>query len=214
MDSLTSLFGATYLINLPERVDRLKSAKKQLLRGGCEIGPGGVQIFPAFKYMEPARFPSAAIRGCFQSHLECLRRAEAEGRASVLLIEDDIGLSTSMPRLLPSIKSKLLDLEWDFIYFGHHGTGDIAEADRNTSESEIKFDLWTDELLTTHFYGLRGRILSRLIAHLERLSAGTAGDQNAGPMPIDGAYNIFRRENPEVKCLIVRPRFRMADLLP
>ncbi len=204
--NLPDLFGITYLINLPERLDRLKSAKRQVARVGWDIGHAGVHVFPARRYGEPAGFPSPAIRGCFHSHLECLRNANTDGRRSVLILEDDIALSTSLPRLTASIKSWLASGEWDIVYFGHYGTGNIASAHRNTTPSELSFKVWTDEVLATQFYGVSGRILPRLIAHLDKLSNGRKGDQEAGPMPIDGAYNIFRRNNRDVRCLIACPK--------
>jgi GR25 family glycosyltransferase involved in LPS biosynthesis len=206
MNNLPDLFGIAYLINLPERVDRLNSAKKQSARVGWNIGPTGVHIFPALKYAEPAGFPNPPIRGCFHSHLECLRSAYAEGRQSVLILEDDIALSTSLPRLTSSIKSWLMNQKWDLVYFGHHETGNIGSAHRDTNESELSFELWTDEILTAHFYGVSGRVLPRLIAHLDKLSCGRIGDQEAGPMPVDGAYNIFRRNNSDVRCFIAHPK--------
>ena len=204
MDSLPSLFGVTYLINLPERRDRLKSATKQLARVGWDIGSEGVQLFPARRYTDPAGFPTAPTRGCFQSHLDCLRRAEAAGCRSVLLLEDDIAISTSVPRLIPSIKTLLETQRWDFIYFGHSETGNFPLARRDTKD--VRFDLWNDELRTTYFYGVSSRIFRKLIAHLELVASGRPGDQEMGPMPVDGAYNIFRRKNPDVRCLIANPK--------
>lgn len=204
MNGLPDLFGIAYLINLPERADRLRSAKRQLARAGWDIGPVGVQVFPALRYAEAAGFPSAAIRGCFHSHLECLRRAQSEARPSVLVLEDDIALTSSLPRLTASIRSQLADRDWDFVNFGHSATGDILAADRNTSE--ISFDVWTGDILGTHFYAVGGRILPRLIAYLEKLASGRKGDREAGPMPVDGAYNMFRRNNPDIRCLIARPK--------
>ena len=206
MDKLPELFGITYLINLPARVDRLKSACTQFARVDWNIGPTGVCVFAARRYAEPGGFPTAPIRGCFNSHLECLRSANAANLQSVLILEDDIALSTSLPRLTASIKSWLTTQKWDFVYFGHHETGHIESAHRDTNESELSFELWTDEIQTTHFYGVSSRILPRLIAHLEKLSCGRTGDQEAGPMPVDGAYNIFRRNNPDVQSFIVRPK--------
>jgi glycosyl transferase family 25 len=205
MTRLPDLFGVTYLINLPERVDRLKSAKRQLSSVNWDVGPDGVRVFPALRYVDPAGFPNAPTRGCFHSHLECLRSAHAERRQSVLILEDDIGLSSTLPRLTSSIKSLLANLEWDFVYFGHDISAKVPMAHRDMKESEFRFDLWRDEILNTHFYGINGRILPRLIAHLDSLSAGRMGDQDAGPMPIDGAYNIFRRNNLDVQCLLAYP---------
>jgi glycosyl transferase, family 25 len=206
MNTLPDLFGVAYLINLPERVDRLKSAQRQLARVGWDIGPSGVNVFPALRYADPAGFPNAPIRGCFYSHLECLRRANADGRQSVLILEDDIGLTTSLPRLTSSIRLQIATKKWDFVYFAYDGTDHTDTANRGTSKDELTFDEWTGALVTCSFYGVSGRILSRLIAHLNRLASGRRGDQEEGPMPIDGAYNIFRWHNPDVRCMIARPR--------
>jgi len=205
MNNLPSFFGVSYLINLPERADRLKSAKKQFKRVGWQIGPLEVNIFQALRYVEPKGFPSAPVRGCFHSHLECLRAAHARTCRSVLILEDDIALSTSLPRLTPAIWPRLAAEDWDFVYFAYSGIDPVPTADRYTREREFRFDEWTGTLETTSFYGINARILPRLIAHLSNLSNGQQGDQEAGPMPIDGAYNIFRRNNPRVRCLIARP---------
>jgi glycosyl transferase, family 25 len=217
MSMLAEHFGAVYLVNLPERLDRLKSAKKQLARAGWSLGPAQVQRFPAHSFADRAGFPNAGARGCFQSHLECLRRAQRDHRESVLILEDDITFCSALPRLSQSVLSQMESLNWDFVYFGHEGTGEIPRAERNTPE--VHFDRWSTDLLTTHFYGVSARILSRLIAHLDHIANGVEGDQEAGPMPLDGAYNIFRRNNPDVRCLIAVPKLgwqrpSRSDIMP
>jgi glycosyl transferase family 25 len=206
MNRLSDYFGSVYLINLPERVDRLKSAKKQFAHVGWKTGQDGVQTFPALRFADRAGFPSIGTRGCFHSHLECLRRAQAEGRRSVLILEDDIALSPALPRLTPAITSLLAAVEWDFVYFGHYAAGDILEARANTSKWEVRFHTCPDEILGGHFYAVSGRILPRLIANLNDIAKGPEGDRSNGPMPVDGAYNNFRRNNPDVRCLIVDPK--------
>jgi GR25 family glycosyltransferase involved in LPS biosynthesis len=206
MSHLLDFFDAAYLINLPERTDRLRLARKQLARANLPLGPTGVRVLPAFRYDDPAGFPSAPERGCFCSHLACLRNAHAEGLQSVLILEDDIGLSSALPRLSTAIGMRLAAEPWDFVYFGHHGTGGIRTASRDTTESELRFDLWTGDVQTAEFYAISGRILPRLIEHLESIASGRTGDQEGGPMPVDGAYNIFRRKNRDVRCLIAHPR--------
>lgn len=217
--TLPDLFGIAYLINLPERVDRLKSAKKQLARAGWDIGPSGVHVFPAMRFAEPAGFLNAAVRGCFHSHLECLRRAHAEAKPSVLILEDDIALTSSLPRLTASIKSRLAAEDWDFVHFGHEATGDVPWANRNTNESEVRFKAWTDDILGAHFYAVSGRILPRLLAFLSKLPNGRMGDPETGPMVPDGAFNIFRRNIRDVRCLIACPKLgwqisSRSDLTP
>jgi len=133
-----------------------------------------------------------------------LRRAVGSGAKSVLLLEDDIALTSSLTRLIPSIVAQLNATTWDFVYFGHEYTGDINNA--NSRTTEVDFVTADGEIRTTHFYGVNGRILKRLVLHLDRVAAGIEGDQEFGPMPIDGALNIFRRKNSDVKTLIAIPK--------
>src|SRR5664279_259253 len=206
MTTILDYFGAAYLINLPERTDKLASAKTEMERIGWNIGPEGVQPYPAQRFLDRAGFPSAGIRGCFNSHRECLRLAHLAGRKSVLILEDDIALSPSFPRLVSSILFKLANTSWDFLYLGHERTGDIGKAGSNTAEVMFVPLAPTNEILTAHFYAVNGRILPRLLEHLDRAASGIEGDQEFGPMPIDGAYNIFRRKNPDVRTLIANPK--------
>lgn len=206
MNNLLRSFGIAYLINLPDRVDRLKTAKKQFERVNWPVRTGGVEVFSALRYHDSAGFPSAAVRGCFESHLHCLKLASEKGSDSVLIMEDDIALSGCLKREMPSVERVLNECDWDFVYFGHYETGDIAVATRDTNPDEVVLERWRGDLLTTHFYAVNGRILPRLIAHLDAVSRGIPGDQEHGPMPVDGAYNIFRRKNPQVQCYIAKPR--------
>src|ERR1700761_392773 len=74
-DELLKFFDGGYLINLPHRQDRLRSARRELDRVGWHLGETGVELYPAQTFDEPAGFPSIGARGCFDSHLQCLRRA-------------------------------------------------------------------------------------------------------------------------------------------
>jgi glycosyl transferase, family 25 len=206
MSTLTDYFGAAYLINLPERTDRLESAKNELACVGLDIGPSGVQLFPARKFSERAGFPSSGVRGAFHSHWECLQRAFARHDSSVLILEDDIALSSALARFTPSIIAWLKLNEWDIIYFGHYQTGAVPDATSKTKSEELRFQLWGGDVQGLHFYGVNGHILGRLIAHLERVANGVEGDQETGPMPVDGALNNFRRMNPDVRTFIAHPK--------
>jgi glycosyl transferase, family 25 len=204
MSNLLDYFGAAYLINLPERKDRLKSATKEFGRVGWVLGPGGVQLYAAQRSIERAGFSSPSVQGCFCSHFECISRAHQQGRKSILLMEDDIALSPAIHRLTPSIISQLEVTPWDFFYLGHGRTGDIGHANSHTAE--ITLAPMTAEIGGTHFYAINGRIFARLLAHLDRVRTGIEGDQEFGPMPLDGAYNVFRRKNSDTRTLIAMPK--------
>jgi hypothetical protein len=203
MDSLLTKFPAAYLINLPERKDRLKSAKKELARIGWNLGATGVQLYPAQKFTDRGRFPNIGSRGCFMSHLACLEDAQRHGQPNVMLLEDDISFSSSLPKLTPSILYQLENVQWDFCYLGHEQTGEIGEASSKTTE--VKLVPYRGDILMSYIVLINGRVLSKLIAHLNRVVSGIEGDQEYGPMPIDGAYNIFRR-NRDVHTVIAIPK--------
>jgi len=218
-DSLPDFFGTAFLINLPERVDRLRTVRKQFARAHWHLGPDGVRLFAAKRPADAGGFPNVGTRGCFESHLECLRVAQAEGRRSVLIMEDDIGLTSSLPRLAALIMSQLNARQWDIVHFGHYGTGEIPNANRKTAADELRFQEWHEEIIGTHFYAVSDRILPRLIAHFSKLQSRPAGDPEGGPMSPDGAYNVFRRKNQDVKCLISYPKLgwqsaSRSDLAP
>jgi glycosyl transferase family 25 len=113
-------------------------------------------------------------------------------------------LSFSIRLLTPAIIEAISKLDWDFLFFGHEQTGDIPRATRRTDS--VTFDMCNIQILTTHFYAVNSRIFSRLITHLERLAKGTPGDSEFGPMPIDGAFNTFRRHNKDVITYIANPK--------
>jgi glycosyl transferase family 25 len=208
MRAFPSYFGCTYVINLPERTDRLDRVRKELTAIASTIcdGDGGVEVFPAYKYPDRAGFPSAGVRGCFLSHLKCLKLAHDAGRPSALILEDDVAFSSALLRLTPALAAQLDSQHWDIVFFGHFGTGDIPDARPTISQNEISFIPWAGEIQGMHFYAVNGRIFPQLIADLDRHIHGIEGDQEYGPMPIDGAFNIFRRNNPAIRTLIAQPK--------
>ena len=204
MNNLIDYFGVSYFINLPARKDRLQSAKNEFVRVGWTVGSDGVQLYVAQKFTDRGGFPFLESRGCFHSHSECIRNAHLLGKKSVLIMEDDIALTSAIPKLTPSIISQLESTPWDFAYFGHEFTGKIKRA--NSGTTEMKFVPFTNEITTTHFYAINSRIFARLLEHLDRVAVGREGDQEFGPMPIDGAFNIFRRHNSDVRTLIANQK--------
>lgn len=193
-----------YLINLPERTDRLAVAKKELARVGWVLGPDQVTLFPAKRFADRGMFPSAGARGAFFSHVACLRNGLIDGQHHVLLLEDDICFAPSLPRLAPAIGEMLEKIDWDFCYFGHEATGVIPRA--NSQSKHVKLSPYHGDIIGLHFCLVNARVLQRLLEHVDLVASGTEGDQIFGPMPIDGALNIFRRINPGVKTVIASPK--------
>ena len=73
-----------------------------------------------------AGFKSRRGEAAFTDILNALRIAEKRKLENILIIEDDIALSSSMARLTPDIIRKTNDFSWDLLYFGHEHTGDIG----------------------------------------------------------------------------------------
>jgi glycosyl transferase, family 25 len=196
---LPAHFGAAFVINLNERTDRRLAFEK-------ETRPiwGATPIYPAAKFTDPAGFNTAGWRGCFHSHLGCLQYAHVKALDSILIMEDDLTLCSSLPRLTPSIIEQIRLIDWDFLYFGHEKAGDIPRANENTAS--ISFIQTNADLLCAHFYAVRGRIIPRLIEHFERNARTIPPDKKYGPMLPDGAYNTFRRYNPEVRTYLAAPK--------
>jgi len=201
---LGQYFGAAYLINLKDRNDRLAAAKKEFARAGWRFGLGGIEAYPAKRFSERLGFPSPQVRGCFYSHWECLRAAHAQGKKSVLIMEDDIALAPSIKEIIPPIMSDLSVKPWGVIYLGHEDTGAISNA--NSHSVDVSLMPFTGIVRGCHFYAVSGSVLPKLLHHLERVATGVEGDQEFGPMPIDGALSIFRRNNPDVVTLIAAPK--------
>jgi glycosyl transferase family 25 len=215
MSGLFDHFKA-YLINLPERRDRLASATKELARAGWRIGDDGVELYPAQRVANRAGFQSSGIRGCFLSHVACLSSAARAGRHA-LVLEDDIALTASFPGLMQQVLEFVTSSDWDFVYFGHEETGTIPTA--HSDAKAVHFRPWTTDILTAHFYGVHSRALPGLLSHLSRAASGIEGDHEFGPMPLDGALNVFRRLNSDVRTFISDPKLgwqrpSRSDLMP
>lgn len=204
MDSLISHFDAVYVINLLDRTDRLRSVRREFARAHWDFGSHQVHVFPAHRFKDRGSFPSAAIRGCFQSHMDCLSEAQRLGSERVLILEDDIGLSSLMSKVTPQVLTTVNSKSWDFLYLGHDDTGEIPLL--TSARNGLRFLPYTGAVRGAHFYAVQRRVLDRLVEHLNIAMNGVEGDQEFGPMPVDGAFNIFRWKNPDVQTLISAPK--------
>jgi glycosyl transferase family 25 len=198
-------FASAYLINLPARTDRLKSAQAEL-----DCLDWDVKVFPARRFRDAAGFQNAGFRGCFHSHLDCLRQAKGD----VLILEDDITFASVLATL--NLQERIQSVDWDFLYLGHEQTP-FPRALKSTSD--VRFEPWGHSILCTHFYAIRERMIPRVISHLEAILQRPPGDPEGGPMSVDGAYWVFRDRNREVKTFVANPqvgwqRPSRSDLTP
>ena len=204
MNELTDHFSRTYIINLPERTDRLREVTAVLERGGMPLRPDKVEVFPAVRVQDPMGFPSASARGCFMSHLSVLKQALELRLPNVLILEDDVEFATVFQRVLPHILDQLSQQTWSFAYLGYSYVDNTAYASQDTQTVDMK--PFSDEIRCTHAYAVHGSAFKPVIQHLEQLLSGPPGDRENGPMHVDGAFNIFRKKHPERLTLSAAPQ--------
>jgi glycosyl transferase family 25 len=198
MISLSGYFDVALVVNLRERADRRRDMEKELLAAAWS----NVEFFPAHRFADAAGFGKPSVRGCFMSHLDCLRRAQQVSARNVLLLEDDLTLAPNISRLTPAIIDAIDKLPWSILYFGYK----IPQAEpANLPAGRIDFERTDREVTQSHFYAVNGPVIPRLITHLERLESGTPGDPDFGPMPLDGALNTFRRNHKDVTTYLAMP---------
>jgi glycosyl transferase, family 25 len=196
MPSPAELFDRTYVINLPERKDRRRAISSELNRLGMGFTHPRVALHPAKRCDEPCGFPSAAVRGCFLSHLSILRKARAEGLRNVLVIEDDLAMSPTLGLHWARLMQEVERQPWGFIYFGH--------VQRTSGATPVLLP-HSGPLMTAHFYAVSATLFNPLIAYLEAVLERQPGDPVGGPMHYDGALTMFRLAHPEILTLIAHP---------
>jgi hypothetical protein len=197
MLSPAELFDRTYVINLPERKDRRRAIGRELNILGMGFAHPKVTLHPATRCHESHGFPSAAVRGCFLSHLSILQKAQAEGLRSILVIEDDLVMSPALGPHWAPLMQKAERQSWGFIYFGH-----VEPAPQMATPELLPY---SGPLMTAHFYAVNASIFDSLIGYLEAVLSRQPGDPVGGPMHYDGALTMFRLAHPEILTLIAHP---------
>ena len=206
-------FERIYIINLPERVDRLREVFDELARAGVSTNDARLRVFAGIRPPDAGIFPSRGAHGCHMSHLSIIREAIRDKLESVLIIEDDVALSPECLKEQPDLVQRLNQGNWDFAYPGH-----MQQLALNTEQTQH----WIDSnmpLVCAHFYGLNRRVLPALEDYLSRCLLRPAGHPDGGPMHIDGAYSMFRSRNGAVLTLLAVPslagqRSSRSDIYP
>ena len=190
-------FEAIYILNLPERRDRLRDTMAQLLTVDS-AAEQYVRVFPGTRSTEPHGFPSAGAYGCFQGHLGILRAARDAGARNVLVLEDDVKFLPALQEDWPGIFAALHSSAWGIVNFGF----DQPASSLATSAGALVSV--TEPLMLAHCYAVNGHVLPPLIQFLEALQARPYGDPAGGPMHYDGALFHFCLAHPRT------PRLRPA----
>jgi hypothetical protein len=195
---ICDFFDRTYIINLPDRPDRRRAVVQELQFIGESLTPGRVELFPGIRPDDRGNFPSLGARGCFLSHLGVLKQARADRLNHVLVMEDDLLLSKYFKKHEAGLVEQLQATDWDLVYLGLHEKNPMVDE-------PVELTLWTQPLVKAHFYGVNGNTLDRLIVFLETLLQRPPGHAEGGPMHVDGAYNTFRQQNPDIIARIALP---------
>lgn len=197
MSSPIGFFDRTYVINLPERKDRLREITRELQPLGMSFADPNVRLLNATRPHEALGFPAPAVRGCFLSHLALLLQAQADGLKNVLVMEDDLSISPAFGDCCGRLFQQAEQRPWGFIYFGHVIEMPVLNVPRLTA--------FANPIGTSHFYAVNGTILDRLIDYLQAVQLRPPGHPVGGPMHYDGALTMFRAANPDILTLVAQP---------
>ncbi len=194
---LLNFFDKSYVINLPERLDRRREMKQELKMLGLSESSERVVFFPAIRPTDKGEFPSIGSRGCFLSHLAVLKEAKSQNLNNLLILEDDLSFTHFLIKRQDVIVKELQRLNWDFAYLGH--------AVKAAPIKENIFYEYFEPLMLGHFLAVNKETISQLVDFLEEVLRRPGGHPEGGPMHVDGAYSTFRKQNPKVVTLIANP---------
>lgn len=196
MPELAHGMDKLFIINLPERADRRRQMQRQLRKLGLSLQHPLVEVFPACRPAEALDWPTLGTRGCFISHYEVIRAAQARGYQRILVLEDDCDFVDDVASHWPRLMQALAGREWDVAYPGHpQSSGEGATGWRPLS----------GPMQLAHCYLVHGRVMPALLAFLEAVMARPAGHPLGGPQHYDGALNMFYAQHPEVGVLLAEP---------
>lgn len=196
MKTVFDCFERVEIIHLPERQDRYRELKRELERCGFDIDRATIPNAP--KPLEANGFPSRGVYGNFLSHSDIVRRAKEAKAESVLILEDDAIFSRQVSHKQTEIVEQIERLPWDILYLGH--------SVRTPPQSKNIFVPYAGSLYWAHCYALKRSVLPRVLAFLEAALERPAGHPLGGRLYIDGALQMFRDQNPDIKCFISSPR--------
>lgn len=198
--SLLAGFERITVVNLPERTDRRREMEQQLRAVGVAADDPRLRFFAAKRPTEKGDWPSLGAKGCFASHLELLTQALRDGLGNVLVLEDDCDFTPRSSAVRESLARSLETTDWDLAYLGHPvALDDAPGADIGTWVAHA------GSFQQSHCYAVNGRTLPRLVEFLEAITRRPEGHALGGPQHYDGALNMFRQQNPDLKTLLAGP---------
>ena len=183
------VFEKRIVINLPDRADRRRDMERELRRANITA-----EFFPAIRPESADPFHMLGVKGAYMSHLAALK--QATGASSALIMEDDLNFVRDIDRM--SVVSRLPD-DWAIFYCSYIGLDHAGGA------PEIRPMPKTLEVIGTHFYAINGWAIPKVVEKLETFLTRERDHSEGGPMPIDGAINIIRQQEPSMIAYVASP---------
>jgi hypothetical protein len=199
---LIEFFDRTYIINLPERTDRLQLLNRELKRFGGDAHGAKVQVPFAPRPEDKNGFVSKGVHGNYLSHLAILKEALRDGLRTAWVLEDDATFSRPMVREQDRIVAALQQTAWDLCFFGHSLTHELDGMEKGLVPHSAIFH-WA------HCYAVHSRVLPELVDHLEVTLSNPRSHPRGGRMYIDAAISNFRWFNPDIVTLVANPVMSM-----
>ena len=146
-------------------------------------------------------FVSSAMRGCFESHLACLRQAREDDAEVAAFLEDDVVVGKAFSRYMPGIEAWLRDRPWSLLYVGYleDQSPTWFEPVELVGPGVAEGSGWHTQ--GTHFYVVHRRAIDALIANFEERQV--PGGHKIAP---DGVLSEFHRDED------IRPLFCVPNL--
>ncbi len=171
----------------------------QLKRVGLDFDDPFVHLYPATRPTEEAGFSSIGHHGCFMSHRDVLRDAQAAGCKTILVLEDDLDFSPHFASDVSPVLEDLATQEWSHVRLGHYEQADEPGRRR------VELIEPGRGFIATHCIAWRGEAIKQAADFLELVASRPPGHPDGGPMPIDGAFNTFVAQHPELEAYFAVP---------
>jgi len=184
------------IISLKSRADRRERVNRQFAALGIDMAQHGLRYFDAIRFDGAGDFPTIGARGCFESHLLVLEDC-ARLNQPALVLEDDIKFEMDRWAALPSLPGLIASQSWDMLYFGY---GNAIPG------TEQPLRPWYGPVMTTHAYAVKPEAARRIVSYLQACKRRPPGDPVGGPMHVDGAFTMFRAQNPDFRTLVAAPQ--------
>ena len=133
-----------YCISLEERKDRREFLKTQFSKLDHKI---------TYHIVQRNKDP---VRGCLESHIECIKEAKELGYENILMLEDDILINEKM---IEDFKSIHIPEDFDMFYLGYHVNDGL-----NYGSNILKLL----SAQTTHAYIINKRIFDYVLENIEQ----------------------------------------------